>query len=195
MSTPEERTDELRREMPTPRKHPADPDYMEEPPAAEKIAQAEAFMDELCGDAEDDTTIDDDWLVERERLEKAATAGPWRVAHWHPLWVESMGASEVIDVAHCPGADGAAPNADATFIADARTAVPALVAEVRRLRHEGATIRLALEIRDLTIGALLDVNAMRVKRCHYCDAPMREKELVRDGAVVGMQYRCSGGCP
>lgn len=30
MSTPEERADELRRDMPTPRKHPQDPDYMED---------------------------------------------------------------------------------------------------------------------------------------------------------------------
>ena len=30
MSTPEERADDLRYEQPTPRKHPRDPDYMEE---------------------------------------------------------------------------------------------------------------------------------------------------------------------
>lgn len=38
------------------------------------------------------------------------------------------------------------------------------------------------------------VTGLRVKRCHYCNALMRERERTVDGAVVGTYWQCPEGC-
>ena len=66
-------------------------------------------------------------LADLDALAAAATPGPWEAAHQYAeCW--SL---------HGPEANGPdmMPKGDAAFIAAARTAVPALVAEVRRLRE------------------------------------------------------------
>lgn len=118
------------------------------------------------------TDIDDAWLAERERMEKAATPGPWRATE-ERVYADLDDGAVCVASPNLNFSDRCAP--DAAFIADARAAVPALVAEVRRLREEN--------------------ERLRIKRCHYCDAPMKEKEFEKDGVIVGMQYQCSGGCP
>lgn len=140
-------------------------------------------------------TIDDAYLDERDRLADAATPGPWVtpdglcVRHqdrepWRPVCL-------VWDARRTHAEQGVY---DLDFIADARTAVPALVAEVRRLRHEGDLMRRSLELQALTLNALLDDNTkLRVKRCHYCDAPMVERPREDDDG--GPRYDCSEGCP
>ena len=35
---------------------------------------------------------------------------------------------------------------------------------------------------------------LRVKRCHYCDLPMRERVRTLDGVVVGTYWWCPEGC-
>ncbi len=81
--------------------------------------------------------ITEEQLAAWEAVERAATAGPWDVSS--PLYFPHP-------VIHslAPGGIGlAAANvqADGVFIATARTAVPALLAEVRRLRAELAAVR------------------------------------------------------
>lgn len=72
-----------------------------------------------------------------EALANAATPGPWKV-HKREPWIEYSVNTESgsgpqcwrpIDEYYNPGAA-----TDAKFIADARAAVPTLIAEVRRLR-------------------------------------------------------------
>ncbi len=69
-------------------------------------------------------------LAEWHRLEQAATKGPWRKDS-HSGWLEHSGApvkglSCSLGVIHF--------DEDADFVAAARTAVPALLSEVERLR-------------------------------------------------------------
>lgn len=72
-------------------------------------------------------------------LAEAATPGPWRVGDGGDYFEW-----EVVIAPHLPtlelseSADGAE---DAAFIAAARTAVPALLAEVDRLRGENAQLK------------------------------------------------------
>lgn len=49
--------------------------------------------------------------------------------------------------------------------------------------------------KETEIPGAPDVGALVAKRCHYCDALMRECEIEKDGVFVGVQYRCSAGCP
>lgn len=74
-------------------------------------------------------------LATIEALANAATPGPWRVDRGDVVADEPcvgvVGIAEVM---------GAREEADATFIAAARQAVPALVAEARRLRAELAEL-------------------------------------------------------
>jgi hypothetical protein len=88
-------------------------------------------------------TMDDKELAELERLERAATPGPWR------SWVEgrdhlagdhviqrSAGTDPDIYVEiRVAGACHPASVADQDFIAAARNAIPSLIEEVRRLRR------------------------------------------------------------
>lgn len=70
-----------------------------------------------------------------EALVNAASLGPWRVAHGCVYGVRTHGdGDEDPEIAEC--IDGA----DAIFIAAARDDVPALVAEVRRLRAEATLV-------------------------------------------------------
>lgn len=71
--------------------------------------------------------MDEARLAELERLAGAATPGPW----WYVLKFHSVYASEG-DACVTPYDGISSPNGH--FIAAARTAVPALVAEIRRLR-------------------------------------------------------------
>ena len=71
---------------------------------------------------------------------EAATPGPWAVANIAPGWAEDENDWCVVPgVVESCGSDMCGPvvrSADAAFIASARTDVPALVAEVERLREE-----------------------------------------------------------
>ena len=83
-------------------------------------------------------------LVRWEALHEAATIAPWDVvADQHHAWGIEGGGDTVVGQAvgfDCRCA-GVLDEDDATFIAESRTALPALVAEVRRLRAALSTIR------------------------------------------------------
>ncbi len=77
--------------------------------------------------AEEGETMTDERLAELERLADAATPGPWEpLTPASGKWVCSL----------APGAIGMAwrrnHTNDAAFVAAARTAIPELIAEVRR---------------------------------------------------------------
>ena len=82
-----------------------------------------------------------DWLAERRRIEQAATEGPWRAAVV-ARYVDDDGCERGKGGIYPAGPSGPPPlfvtpdwlAADAEFLAHARADVPALVAEVRRLR-------------------------------------------------------------
>lgn len=81
--------------------------------------------------------LTDHLLAEWQRLADEATTGPWRVQECPES--ESEAIAGAWDVEGAGGVDVALDldrPADAAFIAAARTAVPALIAEVRRLREE-----------------------------------------------------------
>jgi len=84
----------------------------------------------------------DEMLAEAERLDEAATDGPWMHdfdaagdEDGPAVWSESVEGSDFMPV-FCSHPYWAREDGD--FCAFARTALPALVAEVRRLREEAA---------------------------------------------------------
>lgn len=86
-------------------------------------------------------TIDETELARLEALAQAATPGPWAPTavcddddHWYACSPEHAFAED--DPACDSGKRHPGALADAAFIAAARDAVPALVAEVRRLREQ-----------------------------------------------------------
>lgn len=91
------------------------------------------------------TDIDDAYLAERERLANAATPGPWMPAKAYDsaAWPCILGGGWQVAECHAH-LFGDEDFDNAAFIADARTAVPTLVAEVRRLerlREENEKLR------------------------------------------------------
>lgn len=81
-------------------------------------------------------------------LAEGATGGPWEAAQgasggW---WVEQPNTATICDV-DCDYSGH--PGADAEFIAAARTAVPALLADVERLERELAKERARHELHGL----------------------------------------------
>jgi hypothetical protein len=77
--------------------------------------------------------VTDTELSEYEALAAAATPGPWRaerdhLGHWRITWPHSQNSSILRK-------QKVFSDEDVAFIAAAREAVPALVAEVRRLRE------------------------------------------------------------
>lgn len=70
-----------------------------------------------------------------ERLAAAATPGPWDPADL-PLFASGAVWLEALDEPPESGTTEGRARRDAAFVAAARTALPALVAEVRRLRME-----------------------------------------------------------
>jgi hypothetical protein len=78
-------------------------------------------------------------LAEIEKRCNAATAGPWRTAmsykkeHYGPL-VAAVAPGHHIQAENCSG--GTYPNTDMDFIAHARTDIPDLLNEIKRLREE-----------------------------------------------------------
>ena len=84
-----------------------------------------------------------DWLAERRRIEQAASEGPWEhegvgeiIQHFSLPEPATVVSTDVACMGYCYGgsAAGVERDEDAEFIAHARDDVPALVAEVRRLR-------------------------------------------------------------
>ena len=90
--------------------------------------------------------LTDERLAELERLCAEATPGPWRVRHLcsgcGPDDDEGAGLGLEIEGPPQPWHEGQfARAADAKFIAAARDALPAMIAEVRALREENAALR------------------------------------------------------
>lgn len=92
--------------------------------------------------------ITDEKLTEWNNLADEATSGEWNVELYQNKisrdfnwWVRPVQGSDIWGV--CNTGDENAPRAsqDAKFIAAARTAVPTLIAEVRRLRAENEELR------------------------------------------------------
>ena len=80
----------------------------------------------------EEETMNDEQLSELEALANAATPGPWgEVAESGEWWLSGP---DIYDDAVMSTNDTEISQADVDFIAAARTDVPALVAEVRRLR-------------------------------------------------------------
>ncbi len=100
----------------------------------------------------------DDELTTLERLAEAASPGPWEVSNAHGLCVSRPHGPHVrmmvVDLApevYSPPWRG--DPADAAFIAAARTALPALIAECRRLRDDLSSARGLAHARGLvTLG-------------------------------------------
>ena len=95
-----------------------------------------------------------EWIAKRRELLAAATEGPWEAdgteisQHWsRPEPWKPVASNEVACMAYCYGGSGRGIERedDAEFIAAARTDVPALLAEVRRLREEARAFAEALE--------------------------------------------------
>ena len=101
-----------------------------------------------------------DWLAERRRIEQAATKGPWENdgggeinQHFSlPEPWATVVSTDVACMAYCYGgsAAGVERDEDAEFIAHARDDVPALLAEVRRLRAMEQRVR-ELHHRDVAV--------------------------------------------
>lgn len=75
--------------------------------------------------------ITDEQLAEWEKLANAATPAPWAA-----LFENDVATPDLVCVAKCPSYVGVPFSANQAFIAAAREAIPALIAEVRRLRQE-----------------------------------------------------------
>lgn len=75
-------------------------------------------------------------------------------------------------------------------------------AEIERLRAENDTMKRAMSLQAMTLNSMLEedikshdeIERLRVRRCHYCDAPMRERELVDESVVKGTYWQCPEGC-
>lgn len=101
-------------------------------------------------------SVTEEQLAELERLEREATPGPWSTCKMMP----SDGHDEAVavldadgfranDVCDCYGDSRVEREANARVIVAARNALPALVAEVRRLREENAMRDQRDEAREL----------------------------------------------
>lgn len=84
------------------------------------------------------TPLTEEQLAELEALADAATPGPWGVYHdiddWYDVWAD-------IAIKGDTRVSGPGIYADASFIATARTAIPQLIAEVRRLKAKITWLR------------------------------------------------------
>lgn len=113
----------------------------------------------------------DDDLTKLEALAQAATPGPWWAKHTKSVWLPSgrseheMRAAEtgetvaaIADNINDHGPESDRRDADCSFIAAAREAVPALVAEVRWRRAEIERQREALTAAHTDLARLVDRN-------------------------------------
>lgn len=80
-------------------------------------------------------------LNDLEAMANAAVAGPWRAKFYRPpeavsggIWFIEHGPAD--DLTECYDLLEDMPETTAAFIAAARTAVPELISELRRLRQE-----------------------------------------------------------
>lgn len=133
------------------------------------------------------TAIDEAELDELERLCAEATPGPWVIdsGQYCPEACHYGGPQEYVYVmgerdhyvadCWCEGAPQDKPNA--RLIAAARNALPALIAEVRRLRGEQDCARVA-ELEAELDESQYDLEAQR----RACDAAERDVLTLCDGA-------------
>jgi hypothetical protein len=127
-------------------------------------------------------------LAELERLADAATPGPWTTG----TGTNGLHPWEVVTSPHLPAVemhgDDATAVADAVFIAAARQAVPALVAEVRRLAREaGLAADLRQEITRLRAVAARDV-------CSGCMVREEQREhWMEQSRQNGVKYEKAKG--
>lgn len=88
--------------------------------------------------------MNEERLAELEQLASEASSGPWSVGQF---WIGDLCLHRVYSFEAEPIADLRYLH-DAAFIAAARAAVPALVAEVRRLRAENDLLRPKVAVED-----------------------------------------------
>jgi hypothetical protein len=105
-------------------------------------------------------TIDDETLAKMEARAAAATPGPWRVSDDRPddVIISSADGEWLANVSLGPNEDGMFVNgqvletadmANGEFIAAARSDVPALTAEVKRLLLEVSYLHDCIEGKDM----------------------------------------------
>lgn len=78
-------------------------------------------------------------LDKLEKLEKAATAGEWSAKNWRICALNPF--AYILDIATNKAARNKQNADNAAFIAAARNALPALIAELRTLREENAELK------------------------------------------------------
>lgn len=122
--------------------------------------------------------------VQLEAIRKRAslaTEGPWATGTGYEqasrgnyvFTTEGFGA---IVAAEC-GGDCVLEDADAEFIAHARTDIPALLAEVERLRAENTDLRIKIDVTDQSAEAVeVENERLRAKEIAYRRMLMRVRE-------------------
>lgn len=127
-----------------------------------------------------------DQLAELRRLAEAATPGPWESSHnvdppsddnYHPNNPNREGRGEGPTITGTYRDVKAMAAADAAFIAAARTAVPALCAEVERLTAQVAELEAERDVMSETIlGEMIAINKQLLQ---HVAALTRERDEAR----------------
>jgi hypothetical protein len=125
-------------------------------------------------------------LATIEARANAATPGPWSTVDYSPCWVIAHDAegSPAVVAPQCPIGQAGSDDADLAFIAAARSDVPALIAEVRRLLKENAL--LTERFRDEYEGRN---KALRERNEALRQQPPGETPLADRRAPVQGEYR------
>jgi hypothetical protein len=97
--------------------------------------------------------LDDDWATSFIAVSTKPDSDGSRTARW-PAWSgsENVAATLVQTPNHYVALEDGCWEANAEFIAHARSDVPQLLAEVRRLRTEVAVLKAKLEVRDWVVN-------------------------------------------
>lgn len=118
-------------------------------------------------------------LARLQELADAATAGPWTAAATVDEYGQRLHTVDVLPLTTF----GEIELNDAAFIAASREAVPALIAEVRRLRAEVAEND---ELRPIVKSAITEL----VRQLHAENERLRD--LLRELVAYGIRYRHCG---
>jgi hypothetical protein len=109
-----------------------------------------------------------------EARANSARPGPWRLGIGGVVVVHAQAKPTDYVEAHC------APGGNAAFIAAARTDVPLLVAEVRRLREENAAIQAALDSLNEWCDGKMNEPAVLAEKAHLESRAWRETKYLKD---------------